>query len=123
MILSLIVLVVLALSVIQVIRHPGEITSYAVLGISVALPLFFIFTRSFPLKVQDRAIRAEETLRYYILTGKQLSPDLSIGQICALRFASDEEFLALCDRAVQEHLTPDAIKRSVKNWQADHHRA
>jgi len=51
--------------------------------------------RSFALKVQDRAIRAEENLRYFILTGKRLSQDLSLYQIIALRFASDEEFCFL----------------------------
>jgi hypothetical protein len=27
------------------------------------------FVRSFPLKAQDRAIKAEENLRYYVMTG------------------------------------------------------
>src|SRR6186713_1888210 len=46
--------------------------------------------RSFALKAQDRAIRAEENFRYFILTGKRLNQALSIYQIIALRFASDE---------------------------------
>lgn len=78
--------------------------------------------RRFPLKAQDRAIRAEESLRFFILTGKPLDSKLSPGQIAALRFASDEEFVILSARAISENLSPDDIKKSVKNWRADYHR-
>jgi hypothetical protein len=44
---------------------------------------------------------------------------LSVRQLVALRFASDAELAALTNRAVAENLTPDQIKRSVTNWQAD----
>jgi hypothetical protein len=80
------------------------------------------FARIFALKAQDRAIRAEENLRHYVLTGKLLDPRLSTLQIVGLRFASDEEFPALAQRAVQENLTQDAIKRAVKNWRPDTYR-
>jgi hypothetical protein len=79
--------------------------------------------RSFALKAQDRAIRAEENLRYFILTGKRLNQNLSLYQIIALRFASDEEFVSLSDKAVEQNLKPDEIKRLIKNWRPDHHRA
>lgn len=79
--------------------------------------------RSFALKAQDRAIRAEENLRYFILTGRRLNQDLSLYQIIALRFASDEEFVALTERAIEQNLKPDEIKRLIKNWRPDYHRA
>ena len=79
--------------------------------------------RSFALKAQDRAIRAEENLRFFILTGKRLNQNLSLYQIIALRFASDEEFVSLTARAIEENLKPDEIKRLIKNWQPDYHRA
>ena len=79
--------------------------------------------RSFALKAQDRAIRAEENLRYFTLTGKRLNQDLSLYQIIALRFASDEEFVSLTARAIEQNLKPDEIKRLIKNWRADYHRA
>src|SRR6187397_210170 len=60
--------------------------------------------RSFALKAQDRAIRAEEGLRYFILTGKRLNQDLSLYQIIALRFASDEEFVSLTEKAIEQNL-------------------
>lgn len=80
------------------------------------------YTRLFPLKAQDRAIRAEENLRYYVMTGKLLPRELRISQVIALRFASDEEYLALVDRAVKENLPAKAIKQAIVNWRADHHR-
>jgi hypothetical protein len=83
---------------------------------------FFYFVRVFPLKAQDRAIRAEENLRHYVLTGKLLDARLSVKQIVALRFASDGEFPALAMKAAEESLEPDAIKRAVQSWRADTYR-
>jgi len=82
-----------------------------------------IYARAFALKAQDRAIRAEERIRHYILTGKPLDSRLEPKQIIALRFASDDEFPALAVRAAEQNMLPDAIKRQVKYWRADSHRA
>jgi hypothetical protein len=89
----------------------------ALCGIMTAL-----FGRIFALKAQDRAIRAEENLRYFALTGKLLDARLTIRQIIALRFAPDAEFTGLAQRAAAENMEPDAIKRSVKIWRADLYR-
>ena len=91
--------------------------------VSFILVLLFIYVRVFVLKVQDRAIRAEESLRYFILTGKTLSSKLTIQQIIGLRFASDEEYLDLMAKALQENLSNKQIKQAIKNWRADYHRA
>jgi high-affinity K+ transport system ATPase subunit B len=58
----------------------------------------------------------------FAMTGKLLDPRLSVKQVVGLRFASDEEFVALARKAAEESLTPDAIKRAVKNWRADTYR-
>lgn len=86
--------------------------------------VFFVlgFARTFSLRVQDRAIRAEENFRHYALTGKPLDPRLSIRQIIALRFASDAEYPDLAQRAAGGSLSPDDIKRAVKNWRPDTYR-
>lgn len=95
----------------------------ALLAITFLLILFAgLFARMFSLKAQDRAIRAEEKLRYFILAGKSMPNDLRMGQILALRFASDEEFLGLVDSAVSEKLSSDEIKKSIKNWRGDYYR-
>mgnify|MGYP000477645564 CR=1 FL=1 len=80
------------------------------------------YTRSFPLKAQDRAIRAEENLRYYVRKGSLLPAELKLSQIIALRFAPDEEYDALLARALKEGLSQKEIKAAVKNWKPDHHR-
>lgn len=88
----------------------------------VCLSLVFLYMRVFALKAQDRAIRAEENLRHFALTGKLLDPRLTIRQVIGLRFASDEEFVALAKRATDENLSEDDIKKAVKNWRADTYR-
>jgi hypothetical protein len=89
---------------------------------SLALLILFLFTRTFATGVQDRAIRAEENLRHFALTGKRLDPRLRIKQIVGLRFASDAEFPELARKAAEENMSMDSIKKSVKNWRADHDR-
>lgn len=84
--------------------------------------ILWIYTRTFSLKAQDRAIRAEENLRYYVMTGKLFPPELSVEQIIALRFAADAEFLALVDKALKEKLTNKEIKLAIQNWRADYYR-
>ena len=88
----------------------------------LCLLVFFFLARIFALKAQDRAIRAEENLRHYVLTGKLLDSRLTVRQIIGLRFASDDEFAALAKRAVEEQLAEDDIKKAVKNWRADTYR-
>jgi hypothetical protein len=90
--------------------------------ICTAILLLCWYARAFALKAQDRAIRAEESLRYFILTGKPLPNGLRVGQIVALRFASDSEFVQLTERAVSENLSSKQIKQSIKDWRADHYR-
>ena len=90
--------------------------------VAVILGFFFAYTRIFALKAQDRAIKAEESLRYYIMTGKALPAELKISQIIALRFASDAEYLALLDRAIKENLSNKEIKLAIQNWKADYYR-
>ncbi len=102
--------------------HQRLYSSALLVVVNISLLLMFFFVRIFPLKAQDRAIRAEENLRHYILTGKALDSRLTIRQIIGLRFASDEEFLALAKKAVDENLSEVNIKRAVKNWRGDFYR-
>ena len=92
----------------------------AVLSISLLLVLFLC--RIFALKAQDRAIRAEESLRHFVLTGKLPDPRLGIRQIIALRFAPDGEFVALARKAADEGMAPSAIKQAIKQWRSDTYR-
>lgn len=90
--------------------------------IGVTFLMVAIYARYFALKAQDRAIRAEENLRHFVMTGKLLPKELRLGQIIALRFASDEEWLSLIQKSISEKMKPIEIKKSIKNWRADYHR-
>jgi hypothetical protein len=87
------------------------------------LVIIFWYARAFALRAQDRAIRAEENFRHYLLTGKPLDAKLRMSQIIALRFASDAEMPALAIRAVEENLSNKKIKQAIQNWRADYNRA
>ena len=78
--------------------------------------------RTYALKAQDRAIRAEENLRHFILTGKAFDSRLNIRQIIALRFASDEELPALAKKVAEEKMRAKEIKQQIKNWREDNYR-
>jgi len=102
--------------------HSRLYNASLICALATALLLLGFLARVFPLKAQDRAIRAEENLRHYVLTGKLLDARLTVKQIVGLRFASDAEFAALAKRAADEGLSPDAIKRAIQNWRPDHDR-
>jgi len=111
-------------SIVNLIYTSKENLYAASLLVLTSFILFFLayFLRSFALKAQDRAIRAEEKLRYFILTGKPLSIKITTRQIIGLRFASDEEFVGLVDRAAKENLSEKDIKKAIKNWKSDNYR-
>ena len=102
--------------------HSRLYNASLITALSAAMILLFFFCRIFPLKAQDRAIRAEENLRHYVLTGKLLDARLMPLQIVALRFASDPEFAELAKQAAEKGMKPDEIKRAVKNWRPDTYR-
>jgi hypothetical protein len=91
--------------------------------LSIVLLIIWFYARAFALKAQDRAIRAEENFRYFLATGKPFDSRLTTRQIIGLRFAGDDEFIALAKRAVEENLTEKQIKMAIQNWKADNYRA
>jgi len=90
--------------------------------ISFALVLLAWYARAFALRAQDRAIRAEENFRHFLLTGKPLPTGLRVSQIIALRFAADEEFPSLVQKALSDNLSNKQIKESISNWRGDYYR-
>ena len=91
-----------------------------VLAFATILTCFF--ARFFALKAQDRAIRAEENFRHFMVTGKQLDSRLKMAQIIALRFAGDDEFVALAKKAADENMAAKEIKLAINNWRGDYNR-
>ena len=56
------------------------------------------------------------------MTGKPLDSRLSVQQIVGLRFASNEEFATLAQRAADQNLSSKDIKQAVRTWRADTYR-
>ena len=91
---------------------------------SIVFILMIIAARQQALTSQDRIIRLEERLRYKDV----LSPDvaekasnLPVGQIIALRFASDQELAGLVARTLAgEFAKPKDIKMAIKDWRGDY---
>jgi hypothetical protein len=104
-------------------KHESSLINFLFLLLVLTVISVSFHNRSFALKVQDRAIRAEESLRYYILTGKRLDQNITIYQLIALRFAEDDEFVKLVEETIKGNLTPHQIKKRIINWRPDYYRA
>ena len=110
---------------VRLVRAPSLLNLWAVV-VAIALVTALILARWMPLRVQDRVIRLEETLRLM-----RLLPDrfrdierLTRDQVIGIRFASDAEVPHLFDRIMAGELTTRAdIKRAVQHWRPDHLRA
>ena len=95
--------------------------------VAVALVVLALYARVFALTVQDRVIRNEMHERL-----RQLLPppmhsrieSLTVGQLVALRFASDAELPELCTKVLDDGINDRReIKKMIKNWRPDPIRA
>ncbi len=100
----------------------GRLNAAAIFALTVGVMSTMWFARSFALRAHDKAIRAEENLRYFAMTGQLLDSKLTMRQIVALRFAPNNELVELSHRAVAENLSSKQIKQSIKNWKEDNNR-
>ncbi|HUR91849.1 MAG TPA: DUF6526 family protein [Gemmatimonadaceae bacterium] len=111
-----------AFRLIDAIREPSFDSAWAAL-VAAALYGIAFSARHMALILQNRLISLEQRLRL-----AQILPDdlrgrvgeLKLGQLIALRFASDEELPALTRRCLAgEFAKNDDIKRAVTNWRRD----
>ncbi len=86
----------------------------------IAVFILLLTVRGYALVLQDRLIRLEETVRHQQIIGDKPDPALSLNQLIALRFASDEELPELASQALSENLNSKQIKAAIKNRKADH---
>lgn len=124
-VLSLVLLVNLIYSIIHLVRHVSWRSGWFVV-LSAAAIIVFLKIREYPLKVQDRVIRLEERLRLQALAPAEWRPHihrLSEDQLIGLRFAGDDEVVALATEALEQNLNRKQIKERIRNWRADEWRA
>ena len=121
---SLVWLMALILLIAQVF-FGWNVTNWLFAAILLAMAPLVGISRWYIVKLQDRIIMLEEKVRAAeLLTAGQDAQfaKLSPKQIAALRFASDEEFGSLLERAARENLSPKDIKASIRTWRPDLHR-
>ena len=99
--------------------------AFLLILLALALLVLALKERLYWIKVQDRVIRLEEQLRLMRLLPEPLRariPELTEGQLCGLRFASDAELPKLAERAMNEKLPRAEIKKSIQTWRPDYWR-
>ena len=119
----LLALVALVLIVMQMLGY--QTRDWATLMLVFAVFEIGWISRAYIVRLQDRIIMLETKVRAAeILPAGQDAQlaKLNVKQITALRFASDEEFGALLERAVRENLSPNDIKAAIKTWRPDLYR-
>ena len=109
-------------SIVVFVKTPGWNQGWWIV-VSAALVVLTFVARTNALKVQDRIIRLEERLRYQQLLPADLARQagsLAVGQIIALRFASDGELEGLVREVLGGRLAKSVeIKKAIKNWRSD----
>ena len=108
-------------------RH--GISFWSVMNVLVGAALIVLIGtgRGSVVAVQDRLVRLEMRLRLAGVLPADLLPripEFTVAQLVSLRFAGDAELPALARKVLDEKLNDrKAIKRLVKDWQADYLRA
>lgn len=122
-----VVLTCAGVSLYQMICKPEQTLIWlAIMGLFLLIAaLSFMMRQHYALNNQNRIVRLEMYYRYFASTHKRLDTlekPLTFVQLAALRFASDEEFVGLVERAINEKLSADEIKKSILHWKADYMR-
>jgi isocitrate lyase len=105
----------------QAIKYPS-LHSVWVAIFAFAMLMVAMQVRVYALKVQDRLIRLEETLRMQRLLPGDLQArlqELTPKQVVGLRFADDAELAERVREALDQHLSGEAIKKQIKTWRPD----
>lgn len=120
-------MILLIIGVVKSFNDVANQLNWILFSIVVFLLLYLaiMLRQHYSLGNQNRIIRLEFIQRYFEIFGKRsddIAEKLNFGQIAALRFAYDDEFKILLEKALNENISGDAIKKSIKKWKPDFHR-
>jgi hypothetical protein len=105
----------------------GGYHNWLMAAYTIGILLVVFRARVQTLTVQNRLIRLEMRLRLKDVLAPALAArigDLTVSQLVGLRFAGDAELPALVERCLGGQLANgEAVKKEIKNWQADWLRA
>ena len=93
--------------------------------IFLLLYVLIMLRQHYALGNQDRILRLEFKQRYFEIFGErsdEVEEKLEFSQLAALRFAYEEQFKILLNKALTQNLSGDDIKKSIDEWRPDHHR-
>ncbi|MCC9070437.1 DUF6526 family protein [Flavobacterium sp. F-65] len=91
----------------------------------VLFGLAFMLRQHYALTLQNRIVKLELRYRYFSITGKRLEEfedQLTNEQLFALRFSPDNEIVMLTEKALNENLSGNSIKKSINDWKGDYER-
>jgi len=113
----------LIVRIVYAVRYPGVRLNWWEVAVALALVGLAWSARFMTLRVQDRLIRLEESLRLQRCLPDDLRGrvgELSAGQLIALRFCADDELPELTRAVLTEpiHARED-IKKRIRNWRGD----
>ncbi len=120
-------MIILIIGVVKSFNDVANQLNWILFSIVVFLLLYLaiMLRQHYALGNQNRIIRLEFKQRYFEIFGKRsddIAEKLNFGQIAALRFAYDDEFKILLEKTLNENISGDAIKKSIKKWKPDFHR-
>jgi hypothetical protein len=121
----LILITILVINLVIVLGYAVKnLNLYTEWSVVLSLAAFILVgkARSYPIKVQDRVIRLEERLRLQTLAPAEWHSQiyrLTEDQLIGLRFASDDEVVALAKLALEQNLNRKQIKERIKSWRPD----
>ena len=112
----------IAIRLVALVQEPSFDSAWAAV-VATALYGVAFSARHMALILQNRLISFEERSRLARILPEDLRariPDLRLGQLIALRFASDAEAPALTRRCLAgEFAANDDIKRAIQDWRRD----
>ena len=109
--------------VVYAFRHAGARMVWWEVIFALTLALFAWTARSMALRVQDRLITFEETIRLTSCVGEDIRHrvhELSAGELIALRFCDNAEVDELTRAVLEGQLRGrENIKRRIRKWRPD----